>query len=221
MHSMTNEIDGNSARYNSDKVVYTNIPPVLLSRLFGEDTFFIPYRPLNKLAEHYTLAAVKYPNADAGNNHSFPNWAKGQLFESFVIDSMYRHLMAYNSGELYDPDFGTHHLISVAWGAAALYQFFSYYDLYKSFDDRKWVGFDCSNSQSEEIMDYLTYVQTSDDIEGILTKLFSLFFSVLMLSEKDFAKDEPISYKVDAKRLEKIRNSDYGDKKTAKATQSG
>lgn len=220
MYSMTKEIDGNSARYNNNKVVYSNIPPVLLSRMFNDGLSFIPYRPLNKLAEHFTLAEIKYPNAEAGNGHTFPNWAKGQLFESFVIDSMYRHLMAYNSGEVNDPDFGTHHLISVAWGAAVLYHFFSHYDLYKEFDDRKWVGFTNFGSRSESIMDYLTYVQTSDNIEGILTQLYSLFFSVLMLSEKDFDNSEPISYKVDAERLEKIRNTDYGQKKTASGKSS-
>ena len=135
--------------------------------------------------------------------------------------------MAYNAGEINDPDFGTHHLISVAWGAAALYHFFFYYPKYEKFDDRKWVGFELEerNDISKSITSLLTVVQTSQTITKILDALFAIFVNALKDAEEDFDKSQPISYKVDAERLANIRKnmneSTYGDKKTATRTKGG
>jgi len=222
MYDMIVEVDGHSSRFNSDKVVYSNIPPALLKRLFSKEVMFVPHLALNKLAEHYTLAESKYPNAEAGNGHTFPNWGKGQLFESFVIDSMYRHLMAYFAGERYDADFGTHHLISVAWGAACLFQFFTHYELYQSFDDRKWVGFYGPKYETIEAENLATvafsnipFIQTSQSLAELVEASFHLFLSVLYVAQEDLMKDTTISFKVDAERLAKIRESIlfYGEKK--------
>jgi hypothetical protein len=223
MHNMTQEIDGKSSRYNNNKIVYSNLPPALL-RDMHDNVGMQPYFGLNKLAEHYTLAAAKYPNASAGN-HSFPNWAKGQLFEAFVIDSMYRHLYAYFHGEYIDPDFGSHHLVSVAWGAAALYHFFSYYELYKEFDDRKWVGFtlegykdsDKLKSHHNLLITLLTIVQTSTDIPSILVALRDIFVEALHKVETDYPT-ATIKYTVDIERLNKIQNTDYGTAKQSTQT---
>lgn len=210
MHDMTQEIDGQSNRFNSNKNSYSNLTPALLNRLFMYEN--IPYRALSMLAEHYTLAAMKYPNAKAGE-HSFPNWAKGQLFESFVIDSMWRHLLAYNSGEKYDEDFGSHHLVSVAWGAAALFHFFSNYELYQKFDDRKWVGFNVPSGKG--IQQLLLEIQTTTYVPFGISTSFELFFGALLEVEKELGDDVKISYKIDEKRLERIKNTNYGNAKTA------
>lgn len=226
MHSMIYEIDGKSNRYNNNKIVYTNLPPCLLNELYSEEFINeLPFIGLNRLAEHYTLAGKKYPNAEAQNGFTFPNWAKGQLFESFVIDSMYRHLMAYYNGEINDPDFGSHHMISVAWGAAALFHFFSFYEHYQIFDDRKWVGFDLKNTYlevtSENLhtlpMHNLNFIQTSTDVNEIIEAVYQLFLAALYLAEKDFDNNK-ISYTVDENRLNKIIHTEYGIPKQAAET---
>jgi len=212
MRNMTSEIDGNSARFNGSKVVYSNLPPSILFKLavLSEDSKVkIPYRGLNMLAQHYTLACVKYPDAPTGDGYTFPNWAKGQLFEAFVIDSMFRHLFAFLDGEIFDSDFGSHHMVSVAWGAAALHHFFSNYDYYQKFDDRRWVGYATSRYYNVAdkplttvVLHNLVYVQTGQHIDNLLEALFQLFYAALLLAE---TSDVELSYKVDVKRLAKIK----------------
>lgn len=209
MHDMTKEVDGNSMRYNSDKIVYSNVPPSIVQDFFGLGTMCL--NGYKALAEHYTLAAAKYPNAKAGN-HSFPNWAKGQLFESFVIDSMLRHFLSYENGEAIDAEFGSHHLISVAWGAASLHHFFSNYELYKEFDDRKWVGFESGGDDT--IINLILRVQTTKDIEVAIASSFQIFVNVLVLFEmvadvETFDESGLISQRVNKERLERVKQMKF------------
>lgn len=114
MYNMTQEVDGNSHRFNSGKIVMSNLPPGILSECIKRYND-LPIIGFEKLGEHYTLATAKYSDADAENGYTFPNWAKGQLIEAFLIDSAYRHLYAWLGKEEIDEDFGSHHLVAVAW----------------------------------------------------------------------------------------------------------
>lgn len=49
---------------------------------------------------------------------------------------------------------------------------------------------------------------------GISTS-FELFFGALLEVEKELGDDVKISYKIDEKRLERIKNTNYGNAKTA------
>lgn len=216
MHNMTTEIDGQSSRYNTDKIVYSNLPPSIVKEFFKEDRMCLD--GLKALAEHYTLAAFKYPNVEAGN-HSFPNWAKGHLFESFVIDSMFRHYLSYENGETIDVEFGSHHLISVAWGAAALHHFFSNYELYEDFDDRKWVGFDSGGDDT--FINLILRIQTTQSIDEAIESSFKLFVNALVLFEtvtdiQTFDENGLISQRVNKERIERIKQTQFSQVNTAK-----
>lgn len=83
----------------------------------------IPPGPLKELAEHYGVGAEKY------DEH---NWAKGYEW-SKSIDSLTRHLNAFQSGEDRDPETGSKHMTAVAWHAFTLMAFM---DIHPGFDDR-------------------------------------------------------------------------------------
>lgn len=83
----------------------------------------IPPGPLKELAEHYGVGAEKY------DEH---NWAKGYEW-SKSIDSLTRHLNAFQSGEDRDPETGSKHMTAVAWHAFTLVAFM---DIHPEFDDR-------------------------------------------------------------------------------------
>jgi len=65
---------------------------------------------------------------DAGDN-----WRKGQNWRS-ALDSVYRHLSAFEGGEDYDPELNTLHVSNAAWG---LFQIAEYYKIYPQGDDRQ------------------------------------------------------------------------------------
>lgn len=73
----------------------------------------IPPSPLKELAEVYTLGAAKYGDY---------NWLLG-LDWSRVVAALYRHLEAWRTGRIVDPDDGQHPLASVAWCAFTLMEF--------------------------------------------------------------------------------------------------
>lgn len=73
----------------------------------------IPAHWTRVLAQILTKGAEKYAPR---------NWEKG-LVHSEVLDSLYRHLDAFLSGERYDPETKCHHLGHVAWNALALMTF--------------------------------------------------------------------------------------------------
>lgn len=83
----------------------------------------IPTRPLEKVAEVYTIGAKKY------EDH---NWRKGIKWGR-VFGAMMRHAWAWWRGERDDPKDGQHHLASVAWCALTLME---YEETYPEGDDR-------------------------------------------------------------------------------------
>lgn len=91
----------------------------------------VPGRPLRMLAEHYGRGANKYPRvADTDN------WRLGFPFSSSIA-ALQRHLNAYTTGEDYDPELGSHHLVAVAWHAFTLLEFISTPGFAERFDDRQ------------------------------------------------------------------------------------
>ena len=61
------------------------------------------------LAERFALGARKYPRH---------NWKKGFQQES-LIDSLLRHLLAFQNGEVYDEDGGLH-VDAIVWNSVVL-----------------------------------------------------------------------------------------------------
>ena len=84
----------------------------------------IPVKPLENLAEVYTIGAKKYAPR---------NWEKG-ISWGRIFAAMMRHAWAWWRGEKYDPVDGQHHLASVAWCAFALME---YETTHQELDDRK------------------------------------------------------------------------------------
>lgn len=215
-------IGSGSKRYNQGKVKMSYIPPKTqfdLLHFVETGTYELPVRGLIRLAEHFSLGVAKYPD-EIVNGVAFPNWAKGQNFDSMLINCVLRHYYAWAAGEEVDEDFGSHHLIAVAWGLCCLHHQFSNYDLYKQFDDRMWTGFsfsdvpDYDNESRLLIMDSLQKIQTSTDAKQCATLCITALFDVLSLYESE-QNDLKLNFKIDVERLNKIKNKDYGTPTTA------
>ena len=73
----------------------------------------IPVRPLERVAEVYTIGATKYEDE---------NWRKGIRW-SRIFGAMMRHAWAWKRGETHDPKDGQHHLASVVWTALTLMEY--------------------------------------------------------------------------------------------------
>lgn len=73
----------------------------------------IPPEFLWALAEHYGKGALKYDDR---------NWEKGYKW-SLTADALERHWTQFKLGEDVDSETGSHHLLAVAWHAAALFIF--------------------------------------------------------------------------------------------------
>lgn len=226
MRNMTTEVNGLSHRYNNGKIKLSNVPPKLLQvshTVMSNNHGNFPIVALAKLAEHYTLAELKYPNAESEQGHSFPNWAKGQLWESFLIDSALRHLYAKVSGELIDDDFGSEHLVAVAWCFAALFHYVDNYELYKEFDDRKFVGFNIVSSPTsiEYMSNHLNlfylihHIQVESDLDLLRQACLFGFLNTLIAIEFE---DETIypNFKLTPERVEKVKNTNYGESNVSK-----
>jgi hypothetical protein len=214
---MLSQIGTGSHRYNQGKVRMTYIPPGIHQDLYmycetqGHDT---PVYGLIKLAEHYSLGSAKYPDAVAENGHTFPNWAKGQLFDSMLINSTMRHLYAYRAGEEHDMDFGSHHLIAAAWGFCCLHHQFINYDLYKQYDDRMWVGFSVANIDNESLISLLSAVQVQAEPEDAAILLTRAVYVALATFE-EYAPEPDLNFTVNVARLEAIKSKNYGTPNTA------
>ncbi|TXI88536.1 MAG: hypothetical protein E6Q36_05270 [Chryseobacterium sp.] len=208
---MTKEIDGNSMRYNDGKISFSSIPPTVLFGLMNLEN--PPYRGIIKLAEHYNLAEMKYPNAEAGNGHYINNWVKGQYIQRFIIDSMWRHLVAFKTGEMFDKDFGSHHLISFSWGCCAICHYFDNYILYKNFDDRPWVCFALNKNESN-LTSLLLEIQVCDSAVDVSKLAFQLLVNSLTIYES-CTDNDGISFNIDVERMNKIKNNEYGIPKKA------
>lgn len=222
---MTKNVGSGSARYNSGKVRMTYIPPgiqLALQHYCDTDYKDVPVRGLTALAEHFSLGAAKYADSVDENGFAFPNWAKGQYFDFFLINCIERHYYAFQSGEQFDEDFGSHHLIAVAWGIACLHHQFINYELYAQFDDRMWVGFKLPHSSylEEEMttLELLMHVSVEPDIIIAANVLTTMFYRVLELYERNFKHE--LTFKINEQRLEKIRNTDYGTPNVTKSSKS-
>jgi len=84
-------------RYDADKPRYDLVPP----------------EALDELAMHYAKGAKKYAER---NWELGMNW--GRCFASLM-----RHAWKWMRGEEIDEETGTHHMISVAWNAFAIYTY--------------------------------------------------------------------------------------------------
>lgn len=203
-----------SARFNSNKVRMSYIPAQTQADFLNYceiKNLVVPVRGLVRLAEHFSLGSAKYPDEKTERGHGFPNWAKGQLFEKMLIDSMLRHYYAWLAGESIDPDFGSHHLIAIAWGWSCLYHQFSNYDIYKQYDDRMWIGFNQPKISPVEISHELFSIQTCGYTDICMEICLEGLYDTLVnyqLTTDDL--NESISFKIDSERLEKIKATNYG-----------
>lgn len=75
----------------------------------------IPPEALIALAQHFQKGANKYQDRNWENDGM--KWCQG------TFASLERHAWAWMSGEDYDPENGSHHMIAVMWNAAALYTY--------------------------------------------------------------------------------------------------
>lgn len=205
------DIGGGSARYNGNKIRMSYIPPAIVNdtiQYCNQNGLSVPIRGMVKLAEHYSLGSAKYPDGPSVNGFTYPNWAKGQLFDSMLINSTLRHTYTYLDGEQYDLDFGSHHLIAVAWGIACLHHQFTNFEAYQKFDDRMWVGFKVKRMENT-ILSNLNQVQAEIDHNICSDILTQTFLAALVLFEKETA-GESLTFTIDSDRLENIKNKNYG-----------
>lgn len=209
------DIGGGSARYNGNKIRMSYIPPAIVNdtiQYCNQNDLSVPIRGMVKLAEHYSLGSAKYPDGPSVNGFTYPNWAKGQLFDSMLINSTLRHLYAYCNGEQYDADFGSHHLIAVAWGIACLHHQFVNFEAYKQFDDRMWVGFRVTlhgtlPDESKWIQS-LNLVQIIDN-PLVCATLLTIAFTTILNHFETVVKED-LTFTIDSDRLENIKNKNYG-----------
>lgn len=202
-----------SARFNSNKVRMSYIPAQTQADFLtycSNEQLIVPVCGLVRLAEHYSLGAAKYPDEKNERGHGFPNWAKGQLFERMLIDSMLRHYYAWFAGESIDPDFGSHHLIAIAWGWSCLYHQFANYELYNKYDDRMWVGFSEPELSVTDFSYEIFRLQTCSDSDDAKRICLHGLYKTLSQYELSTEEENPISFKIDSVRLEKIKTTDYG-----------
>lgn len=73
----------------------------------------VPEYPMRKLAEVYTIGAVKYGDR---------NWEHGILWCK-IFGALMRHAWAWFRGQSVDPDNGQHPLASVAWCSFTLMEY--------------------------------------------------------------------------------------------------
>lgn len=103
-----------SLRYNSNKIEIMGISPIFLIELM----------------RHTTYGRIKYPD-----NDNKPNWSFGQK-KSTLINAVFRHLMAYLCGQIWDTDIkDSMHLTAAAWNLMVLIHQDVLKDQYKEFDD--------------------------------------------------------------------------------------
>ena len=75
----------------------------------------IPPEFMDGIAKMYGMGALKYGEG---------NWEKGGgLSYMRLFAAMMRHAWAFIRGETFDPADGQHHMLSVAWGAIAIFTF--------------------------------------------------------------------------------------------------
>lgn len=204
------DVGSGSQRYNQNKIRMTYLPPALINDLIvlcNANATNLPVVGLTKLAEHFSLGSAKYPDGPSTSGFTFPNWAKGQLFDAMLLNSTLRHYYAYLGGEDYDADFGSHHLIAVAWGVACLHHQFTNYDVYSKFDDRMWVNFSVE-SVEDNILSDLNCIQVQFNERTCAYLATCVCLSALKQFEKD--TQSALTFTMDVERLQKIQNTNYG-----------
>ena len=89
----------------------------------------IPKGALAEIARVYGFGAEKYsPN----------NWRKGYAW-SLSLDALYRHIVAFETGEDIDPESGLHHLAHAGFHILAL---LTYVQEGQYLLDDRWAGYD-------------------------------------------------------------------------------
>lgn len=73
----------------------------------------VPPEAMLALGRHFEIGAKKYADR---------NWERGMDWGKCCA-SLERHLLAWKSGEDYDSETGSHHMISVAWNAFVLFTY--------------------------------------------------------------------------------------------------
>jgi len=113
----------------------------------------IPVGPLNELARHYGKGNAKYPPANGKDNY------RNGYAWSLSYAALQRHLNQFWSGEDYDEETGSKHLIAAAWHCFAMALWMDDPELVEKFDDRqdKPDQFDFVN-YNEELLEALTRV---------------------------------------------------------------
>lgn len=81
---------------------------------------------LLRLGDHYEVGAKKYAER---------NWQKGMSFSRCYASAM-RHMLAFWSGEDFDAETGSSHVIAAAWNMAAIDYYMNDPELREKFDDR-------------------------------------------------------------------------------------
>ncbi|AGS81010.1 hypothetical protein [Caulobacter phage Cr30] len=90
-------VDNGALRYNEGKPRMDLIPP----------------EAMLALGRHFEIGAKKYADR---------NWERGMDWGKCCA-SLERHLQAWKSGEDYDVETGSHHMIAVAWNAFVLFTY--------------------------------------------------------------------------------------------------
>lgn len=93
----------------------------------------IPTDALELLARHYGKGAEKYDRVNG-----LDNWRNGYEW-SLSYAAMQRHLNSFWSGEDYDEETGSLHLVAAAWHCFTLIHFVNHPDLPEEYDDRQDV----------------------------------------------------------------------------------
>lgn len=93
----------------------------------------IPTDALELLARHYGRGAEKYESVNG-----LDNWRNGYPW-SLSYAAMQRHLNQYWSGEDYDEETGSLHLVAAMWHCATLIHFMNHPDMDEGYDDRQDV----------------------------------------------------------------------------------
>lgn len=186
-------------RYNSGKPRYS----------------LLPTRPLAHLVEVYTKGAHKYTiyqdedgNLISGKDISLEdaaklsvvddgadNWRKGQPWTK-SMESVKRHIVAWELGEDIDEDLGTLHLANAAWG---LFSLMEYINIKPELDDRltnligfKKFGLDIDSVLSDFTPYFLSYLglDTTDPVHWRDPRIESNFYKIR--EDKDFWINMPM-----------------------------
>lgn len=193
-------MSNNSARrYNNGKLRYS----------------LLPHRPIRDIVDVYTRGAHKYTiyKDDQGNilygkdiplseaskltvvDDGADNWRKGQDWTK-SMESVKRHIAAWDMGEDVDSDLGTYHLANAAWGLLSLLE---YNYTKREFDDRvkalvgfKKFGFDVDSVLADFTPHFLNYLglDPTDPIHWYDPRLMTNFHKIV--EDKNFWLTMPV-----------------------------